>query len=115
MASYPRFASPVAREWRIYYRALQQWFQTGAGPAVDRPEDPLRPYRDVTKGKSRRRRKLISLRVDQHLLELTKEIARQHELRYQVVIRLWIEEGIRRAIREGVDDPERSPVVWTAE
>jgi len=114
MAIYPRFASPVPQDWRIYYRALQQWFQKGSGPDVERPEDPLRPYRDAAKGKSRRR-KLISLRVDEHLLELTKEVAHQHELRYQVVIRLWIEEGIRRAIREGVDDPDKSPFVGTAE
>jgi hypothetical protein len=49
--------------------------------------------------------------VDEHLLELTKEVARQHGLRYQAVIRLWIEEGLRRGILEGVDDPDPSPVV----
>jgi uncharacterized protein (DUF4415 family) len=109
MAKFPRFASPVPREWRAYYRAIQEWFERGTGPAAERPEDPLRPFRDASKGKSRR--KLISLRLDHHLLELTKEVARQHDLRYQAVIRLWIEEGLRRAIREGVDGTQgRSPV-----
>jgi hypothetical protein len=51
------------------------------------------------------------LRVDEYLLELTQEVARQHGLRYQGVIRLWIEEGLRRAIQEGAEDPDPSPVV----
>jgi len=108
MAKYPRFASPVAQEWRAYYRAVRDWFQKGCGAAVDRPEDPLRPYRDAQTTK--RRKKLISLRLDEDLLHLTKEVARQHGLRYQVVIRLWVEEGLRRSIREGAQDPERSPI-----
>ena len=85
MARLPRFASPVARERRAYFRALQQWFQTGNGRPVQGPEDPLRPYRDAHPG---RRRKLISLRVDEYLLELTQEVPRQHGPRYQAVIRL---------------------------
>ena len=63
-------------------------------------------YRDAHPS---RRRKLISLRVDEYLLELTQEVARQHGLRYQAVIR--IAEGLRRAILEGADDPDPSPVV----
>ncbi len=51
------------------------------------------------------------MRVDEYLLELTQEVARQHSLRYQPVIRLWIAEGLRRATREGVEDPHSSPVV----
>ncbi len=108
MARLPRFASPVARERRAYFRALQQWLRTGTGPPVGRPEDPLQPYRDAHPN---RRRKLISLRVDEYLLELTREVARQHDLRYQAVIRLWIAEGLRRAILEGAEDPDPSPVV----
>ena len=108
MASLPRFASPVARERRAYFRALHQWFHTGSGPPVEAPDDPLRPYREAHPG---RRRKLISLRVDEYLLKLTQEVALQHDLRYQAVIRLWIAEGLRRAIREGVEDPDPSPVV----
>ena len=108
MARLPRFAAPLSREQRAYFRALYKWFQAGSGPALERPDDPLRPYRDAHPG---RRRKLISLRVDEYLLELTQEVARQHGLRYQAVLRLWIEEGLRRAIREGVDDPDPCPVV----
>jgi len=108
MAKYPRFASPVAQEWRAYYRAVRDWFQKGSGAAVDRPEDPLQPYRDAQSGK--RRKKLISLRLEEDLLDLTKELARQHGLRYQVVIRRWVEEGLRRSIREGAQDPDRLPI-----
>ena len=106
MPNFPRFASPVARDRRSYYRAIVEWFHNGSGPRPERPEDPLQPFRDATE---RRRKRLISMRVDEDLLDLTKELARQHGLRYQVVFRLWIQEGLRRAIREGVEDPERCP------
>jgi len=106
MANFPRFASPVAREWRVYYRAIRQWFQTGSATRPKLPEDPLQPFRDSS---DKRRKRLISLRMDEDLLALSKELARQHGLRYQVVLRLWIQEGLRRAIREGVEDPERCP------
>ena len=108
MAKLPRFASPVAQDRRAYFRALHEWLQMGTGPPVERPEDPLRPYREAHPG---RRRKLISLRVDEYLLALTQEVARQHGLRYQAVLRLWIEEGLRRALLEGADDPDPCPVV----
>lgn len=54
---------------------------------------------------------LTVMELIQGLLELTQEVARQHGLRYQAVIRIWIEEGLRRAIQEGADDPDPSPVV----
>ena len=62
MASFPRFASPVAREWRNYYRSIQQWFQKGSGPDVERPEDPLRPYRDAAKGSKSRKKLIFAIR-----------------------------------------------------
>ncbi len=108
MARFPRFASPVALERRAYFRTLQQWLRTGSGSPVPTPDDPLRPYLEMHPS---RRRRLISLRVDEPLLALTQEVARQHGLRYQAVIRLWIAEGLRRAIREGVDDPDPSPAI----
>ena len=74
--------------------------------SLARPPMTLRPFRDAS---GKRRKRPISLRIDEVFLELTKELARQHDLRYQVVIHQWIEEGLRRAIREGVDDPERCP------
>jgi predicted DNA binding CopG/RHH family protein len=55
-----------------------------------------------------RRNKLISIRVDDSLMILTKELARQHQMRYQTVIRFWIDEWLRRAIQEGT---EPSPVI----
>jgi predicted DNA binding CopG/RHH family protein len=74
---------------------------------VDRPLDPLAPYRDAH---SERRKKLISIRLDEYLLELTREVARQHQMPYQAVIRQWIQEGLRRVLREAKDDPDPSPV-----
>jgi len=105
MANFPRFASPVPQEWRVYYRAVRQWFQNGSG-RPERPEDPLQPFRDA---KEKRRKKLISFRLDEDLLEFTKELARQYSLRYQVVIRHWIKDGLRRSIQEGTEDPEQCP------
>ena len=106
MTDFPRFASPESPEWRGYWRALQAWSRHGAAPPGKPPEDPLRPFRDAT---GKRPKRPISIRIDEVSLELTKELARQHDLRYQAVIRVWIEEGLRRAIREGIEDPERCP------
>ena len=106
MARFPRFASPVEQERRAYYRAVRTWFDNGSGRAPKPPENALRPFRDA---KGTGPKKPISLRIDEDLLELTKELARQHGLPYQAVIRVWIEEGLRRSIREGVEDPERCP------
>jgi predicted DNA binding CopG/RHH family protein len=61
----------------------------------------LRAFVDAT---AKTRKRLISIRVDEELLDLTKELARQHGMPYQAVIRVWIEEGLRRAIREGAQD-----------
>lgn len=106
MGNYPRFAAPLPKEWRVYFRALEQWIQGCGKLPARRPEDILEPFRDA---EGKRSKRLISIRVDEHLLALTKEVARQHDLRYQAVIRLWIEEGLRRAIHEGVEDPDPCP------
>jgi uncharacterized protein (DUF4415 family) len=108
MPKFPPLASPVAKDRREYYRAARDWFQKGTGAFVEKPADPLQRYLDAHPS---RRKKLISIRVDEELLELTREVARQHNLRYQAVIRIWIQEGLRRSIREGPEDPEPSPVV----
>ena len=105
---FPPLASPVAKDRREYYRAARDWFQKGTGAFVEKPVDPLQRYLDAHPS---RRKKLISIRVDEELLELTREVARQHNLRYQAVIRIWIQEGLRRSIQEGPEDPEPSPVV----
>lgn len=106
MAKFPRFAAPLSPEWRAYFRGIVDYFQLGQGSCPERREDPLQPFRDA---KVKPRRRLISIRVDEDLLEITKELARQHGLRSQAVIRLSIQEGLRRAIREGVDDPDPCP------
>jgi hypothetical protein len=104
MANFPRFAEPEPPEWRAYFAAIRQWFENGSGPPIERPDDPLQPFRDAT---AKSEKKLISIRVDEDLLHLTKELSRQHGLPYQAVIRAWIEEGLRRSIREGAGDPEQ--------
>ena len=102
MANFPRFAAPEPPEWRAYYSAIRQWFEHGSGLPPEPPDDPLRPFVEATgKATGKTRRRLISIRVDEEFLALTKELARQHRMPYQVVIRVWIEEGLRRAIREG--------------
>ena len=86
----------------------------GIGTFVSIPTGPgffgglqrLEPFRDAN---DKRRKRLISIRVDEDLLDLTKDLARQHDLRYQAVMRCWLEQGLRRAIREGAEDPERCP------
>ena len=104
MVNFPRFAPPEPPEWRAYFSSIRQWFENGSGKPIKPPDDPLQPFRDAT---TTSRKRLISIRVDEDLLNLTKELARQHGLPYQAVIRVWIEEGLRRAIREGAEDPER--------
>lgn len=94
-----RFGSPWPSETRKYHEAIGEWFRTGSGPVVpDRPPDPLRPYRDARREQPKQP---ISMRVDTWVLELTKQMARQHRMPYQQIFRIWIQEGLRRALREG--------------
>ena len=103
MANFPPFAHPEPPEWRAYYSAIRRRFENGTGQPIEPPNDPLRAFVDAT---ARSRKRLISIRLDEDLLVLTKELARQHRLPYQAVIRVWIEEGLRRAIREGADETQ---------
>ena len=105
MVNFPRFAPPEPPEWRAYYAAIRQWFESGSGRPTEPPDDPLRAFVDAT---AKTRKRLISIRVDEELLDLTKELARQHGMPYQAVIRVWIEEGLRRAIREGAREREHA-------
>ena len=62
----------------------------------------LQPFAEA---QGRRPKKPISLRVDEWLLDLTKEMARQHRMRYQELIRLFIREGLRKAMGEAAKSP----------
>ena len=103
MIKFPKFASPVPKERREYLRELIKLHRGEVFRDFNRPIDPLEPFQDMAPIE---RKKLISLRVDGYLLELTKEAARQHDMSYQVVIRIWIQEGLRRAILEAPEDSE---------
>ena len=63
------------------------------------------PFREAWHG---RRKQPISLRLDGWIIELTKRMAQQHEMPYQAILRIWIEEGLRRAVLEGAEEEELS-------
>jgi len=103
--SSPRFGSPVPPQFRCYYEALTEWGKHMAGPIPVAPHDPVQPYRLAWKGK---RKIPISLRLETWQLHLAKEMARQHELPYQRLLRLLIEDGLRRALAEGEEGGDGS-------
>jgi len=41
-------------------------------------------------------KKMLSLRLDKELIDMTKVIARRKAIGYQTLMRMWIAEGIRR-------------------
>jgi len=95
-----RFGHPEPAEWRGYYQAVSEWFLAGRpGPAPSQPLDLLEPFRAAWGDPPKRP---ISIRVDEWLLALTREMARQLQMPYQEVIRVWMEEGMRRALDEGL-------------
>jgi hypothetical protein len=117
--SWPAFGSVVPPERRKYLEALDHCVRNPRGPLPARPWDPLYAYRETF---GRRRKKPISVRIDAWVLDLIKAMADQHGMGYQTVLRMLAEEGLSRAMREGVphgtrpeglvppgllDDPER--------
>ena len=48
-------------------------------------------------------KQLISLRIERRQLRLAKEIARRKSIPYQVLIRRWIDEGIKRELYQESD------------
>ncbi len=98
-----RFGSPWSGETRRHEEALERWFQGGcSGPAPQRSRpDVLDPFRDVWVG---RPKKLVSIRLDEWLLALVKAMAAQAGTPYQEILRTWMEEGLRRALEEGLSD-----------
>lgn len=98
-----RFGSPWPPEKRLYIEALGNLIRGGGGAVPSPPPDPLVPFREAWNG---RRKQPISLRLDGWVIELTKMMAQQHEMPYQGILRIWIEEGLRRAVIEGADEKE---------
>jgi hypothetical protein len=88
----------VPPEFRLYYAALAEWGKDMAGPLPVPPQDPVAPYRLAWKSE---RKIPISLRLETWQLRLAREMARQHQLPYQRLLRLLIEDGLRRALAEG--------------
>jgi hypothetical protein len=104
-----RFGSPLAGETRDHEEALERWFQggcTGTAPRRSRP-DVLEPFRDAWLAQPK---KMVSIRLDEWLLVLVKEMASQAGMPYQEILRVWMEEGLRRALEDaatGQQGPER--------
>ena len=93
-----RFASPYPPGSRSYLDAAMKWLSTGEGPPPQPPDDPLKPLKDTGGRKAKR---LIGIRVPGWLVDLTKEMARQHQTHYQEIFRLWLEQGLARALGLG--------------
>ena len=90
-------ASPLAKEQGSHRQAVEDWL-AGKGPRPAQQTDAIRALQMAFHGTAKR---LVSLRLDEWIIALTKEVARQHDLRYQGVLRQWIIQGLRRAIDEG--------------
>ncbi len=101
-----RFGSPWAPEWRDYFRELDDWFFGGrGGSAPEGPLDVLEPFRQAW-GHPPPPKRLVSIRVDEWLLALVKEMGRQVGMPYQEIVRIWMEDGMRRALTDGLREPE---------
>lgn len=106
-----RFGSPWAGDTRQHEEALERWLRDGCRgePPRRRREDVLEPFRDAWIAQPK---KMISIRMDEWLLALVKQMAVQVGMPYQEILRLWMEEGLRRAVEEGAtatgSEPARS-------
>ncbi len=92
-----QFGPPWTQEQREYYAGLQRLLD-GSGAPPSRPADPLMPYREAA---AQEPKKLISRRLEGWFLDLVKEMAAQQEMPYQQIIRIWMHQGLRRALLEG--------------
>lgn len=102
-----RFGSPWAGETREHEIALERWLRGGCkGPAPQRSRpDVLDSFRDAWNAQPK---KLVSIRMDEWLLALVKEMASQTGMPYQEILRGWMEEGLRRALEEGAAEQQES-------
>lgn len=92
-------ASPVDPATEERLRASLAFLTGQGGPPTP---DVLEAFR-----RGRRSRKLISIRIDVWMLDLTKAVAKRHRMGYQHVVRMWIEQGLRRSV-EGARKKARS-------
>lgn len=100
-----RFGSPWPPEKQRYIEALGNLLRGSGDFIPKRPPDPLTSFRETWYG---RKKQPISLRLDGWIIELTKMMAKQHEIPYQTILRIWIEEGLRRAVQDGIQEEEPS-------
>ncbi|HPZ07365.1 MAG TPA: CopG family antitoxin [Candidatus Eremiobacteraeota bacterium] len=47
--------------------------------------------------KRKQKKKLLTIRLDQELIDKTKKIAKSKAIGYQTLMRMWIAEGLNRA------------------
>ena len=94
------FGSPYSRESQEFFKAAQEWFETRIGPLPRAKHDPLEPYISAYQGVNKSQ---ISIRIEGWILDLTKQMARQHKMPYQKILQIWMAEGLRRAVRDGVE------------
>ena len=100
-----RFGSALSREVRDYNEAVDDWWcGRRPGPAPAAPFDLLEPFREAW---GYQPKKPISLRVDQWLLALVKEMAVKTQTPYQEIFRIWLEDGMRRALKDGLETTEQ--------
>jgi hypothetical protein len=100
----PRFGSPWSPEEQKWFEHVKAALESGGFPPAP-PHDPLQPYHKAAR---EQRKRAVCIRLEPWLIDLVKAMARQHEMPYQQILRLWMYEGLRRALREGREPGERS-------
>ncbi len=90
--------SPWPERVRQRRKLFDEYLQ-GKVPLPPPEPDPLAPFRHPDY--KRHARKLISIRLEDWMIDIARGVAAQHDLDYQQVLRIWIEEGVRRSVEEG--------------
>ena len=100
LESVMKFGSPYSKERQEFIEAAQEWFSTRNGPLPRAKPDILEPFITAFRGV---KKKQISIRVDGWMIELTKLMAKQHQMPYQKIFQIWMADGLRRAVKEGIE------------
>ncbi len=98
---------PLGPPWtELRARRLKQAeeFLLGKGPRPQHESDLLDVFRYATL--QRKRKIAVSLRMDEWVIGITKAISKKHGVGYLHCYKLWIEDGIRRALEEGLKAKE---------